>query len=115
VADPDRAAARDYDIGFFGAVGLLILPQLLLVSHPDNRLTEDGSNRISIIDRRTGGRRGQLEMARGHPGHACPAFPVPFVSPPPPPVVPFEAPDPQFGCWPNPEFRALGPGSDGTP
>src|SRR5205814_5827455 len=30
-----------------------------------------------------------------------------------PPVVPFEAPDPQFGCWPNPEFLALGRGSDG--
>jgi DNA-binding beta-propeller fold protein YncE len=27
-------------------------------------------------------------------------------------VVPFEAPDPQFGCWPNPEFLALGRGSD---
>src|SRR5207237_1613039 len=36
-----------------------------------------------------------------------------FVSPTPPPVVPFEAPDPQFGCWPNPEFLALGRGSDG--
>src|SRR5437867_6681715 len=52
-------------------------------------------------------------MALGNPGHACPAFPVPFVSPTPPPVVPFEAPDPQFGCWPNPEFLALGHGSDG--
>jgi len=109
----DRALEHNYDSGYFGAVGLVVLPDLLLVSHSENWLTEDGSNRISLIDRKTGGRRGQIEMALGHPGHSCPAFPVPFVSPTPPPVVPFEAPDPQFGCWPNPEFLALGHGSDG--
>src|SRR5205807_261959 len=98
--DTDRAVEQNYDSGYFGAVGLLVLPELLLVSHSENWLTEDGSNRISIIDRKTGGRRGQIEMALGHPGHACPAFPVPFVSPTPPPAVPFAAPDPQFGCWP---------------
>src|SRR6266481_2822454 len=84
-----------------------------IVSRSENWLTEDGSNRISIIDRKTGGRRAQIEMALGHPGHACPDFPVPFVSPTPPPTVPFAAPDPLFGCWPNPEFLALGHASDG--
>jgi len=109
----DRAVDRNYDSGYFGAVGLLVLPELLLVSHSENWLTEDGSNRISIIDRATGGRRGEIEMALGHPGHACPDFPVPFVSPTPPPRVPFLTPDPLFGCWPNPESLALGHGSDG--
>src|SRR6516225_8428011 len=109
----DRALKRAYDSGYFGAVGLVILPELLLVSHSENWLTEDGSNRISLIDRRTGSRRGQIEMALGQPPHACPDFPVPFVSPTPPPVVPFLAPDPGFGCWPNPEFLALGRGNDG--
>ena len=109
----DGALERSYDSGYFGAVGLVILPDVLLVSHSENWLTEDGSNRISLIDRKTGSRRGQIEMALGPPGHACPNFPVPFVSPTPPPVVPFLSPDPQFGCWPNPEFLALGNGSDG--
>jgi DNA-binding beta-propeller fold protein YncE len=109
----DAALRQSYDSGYFGAVGLLILPDVLLVSHSENWLTEDGSNRISLIDRATGSRVGQIEMALGHPTHACPAFPVPFVSPTPPPVVPFLSPDPQFGCWPNPEFLALGNGSDG--
>jgi DNA-binding beta-propeller fold protein YncE len=109
----DGALEQSFDSGYFGGVGLLLLPETLLVSHSENWLTEDGSNRISLIDRETGSRRGQIEMALGHPGHACPDFPVPFVSPTPPPVVPFLAPDPQFGCWPNPEFIALGNGSDG--
>lgn len=109
----DAALEQSFDSGYFGGVGLLVLPEVLLVSHSENWLTEDGSNRISLIDRETGSRRGQIEMALGHPGHACPNFPVPFVSPTPPPVVPFLAPDPQFGCWPNPEFIALGNGSDG--
>src|SRR5882672_1478287 len=56
----DRALERNYDSGYFGAVGLLVLPELLLVSHSENWLTEDGSNRISLIDRKTGGRRGQI-------------------------------------------------------
>src|SRR6266853_2071552 len=109
----DRAVERNFDSGWFGAVGLLVLPDLLVQSHSEGWLSEDGSNRISLINRRTGGLRGQIEMALGHPPHDCPAFPVPFVSPTPPPVVPFLGPDPQFGCWPDPEFLALGHGSDG--
>jgi DNA-binding beta-propeller fold protein YncE len=111
--DSNRALEQSFDSGYFGAVGLLVLPDVLLVSHSENWLTEDGGNRISLIDRETGSRRGQIEMALGHPAHACPDFPVPFVSPTANPVVPLLAPDPGFGCWPNPEFLALGRGSDG--
>jgi len=108
-----RALERNFDSGYFGAVGLVVLEELLLVSHSENWLSEDGSNHIAVIDRETGGRRGEIEMPLGNPGHACPAWPVPFVSPTPPPVVPFEAPDLMFGCWPNPEFLALGTGNNG--
>jgi DNA-binding beta-propeller fold protein YncE len=108
--DSNRALEQSFDSGYFGAVGLLVLPGVLLVSHSENWLTEDGGNRISLIDRETGSRRGQIEMALGHPAHACPDFPVP---PTANPVVPLLAPDPGFGCWPNPEFLALGRGSDG--
>src|SRR2546430_9209865 len=44
--DTDRAVECNYDSGYFGAVGLLVLPELLPVSHSENWLTEDGSNRI---------------------------------------------------------------------
>jgi DNA-binding beta-propeller fold protein YncE len=71
----DRALEQSYDSGYFGAVGLLVLPEVLLVSHSENWLTEDGSNRVSLIDRSTGGRRGQIEMALGHPPHPCLDFP----------------------------------------
>ncbi|MBO0754423.1 MAG: hypothetical protein J2P54_01065 [Bradyrhizobiaceae bacterium] len=109
----DAALERSYDGGYFGGVGLLVLPDLLIVSHSENWLTEDGSNVIAFVDRRTGSRRGQIQMDLGHPDHVCPDFPVPFVSPTPPPVVPLLSPDPNFGCWPNPEVLALGNGSDG--
>jgi len=58
---------------------LLVLPELLLVSHSENWLTEDGSNRIQHQSTaRPAAVEDQIEMALGHPGHACPAFPVPF-------------------------------------
>jgi YVTN family beta-propeller protein len=39
---------------------------------------------------------------------------VPFVSPTPPPVTySFLGPSHAFGCWPNPQFLALGKGNDG--
>jgi len=104
----DAAVERSYDSGYFGAVGLLVLPDVLLVSHSENWLTEDGSNRISLIDRNTGARRGQIEMALGHPGHSCPDFPVPFVSPTPPPVVPFATPTRSSAAGPTPSSSHWG-------
>jgi len=116
--DTDAALDRVFDAGWFGGVGLVVLPDLILASYSENWLSEDGSNRIGLIDRRTGGLVGQIEMALTGPGtrqitSPCPSFPVPFVSPTPPPVVPFLSLDLAFGCWPDPEALALGHGSDG--
>jgi DNA-binding beta-propeller fold protein YncE len=109
-----------YDLGWFGGVGLIILPDLIIGSAGEGWLAETGSNRISFIDRKTGGLRGQIQMALTGPGtrqlsQGCAPFPVPFVSPTEAPVNPILAPDPHDGCWPDPEGIALGAGSDGKP
>ena len=114
----DAALERVFDGGWFGGVGLVVLPDLIVAGYSENWLSEDGSNRIGLIDRRTGGLVGQIEMALTGPGirqltSPCPAFPAPFVSPTPPPVVPFLSLDLAFGCWPDPEGLALAHGSDG--
>lgn len=107
-----------YDLGWFGGVGLAILPDVIIGSAGEGWLAEAGSNRISIIDRKTGGLRGQIQMALTGPGvrqlrQGCPTFPVPFVSPTPAPVVAIVGPDASYGCWPDPEGIAIGKGNDG--
>ena len=114
----DAALEQVFDGGWFGGVGLIVLPDLIVAGYSEGWLSEDGSNRIGLVDRRTGGLVGQIEMALTGPGtrqltSPCPAFPVPFVSPTPPPVVPFLSLDLAFGCWPDPEGLTLAHGSDG--
>ncbi len=107
-----------HDVGWFGGVGLALLPDAIIASAGEGWLAESGSNRISILDRRTGGLRGQIQMPLTGSGirqlrAGCPSWPVPFVSPTPPPSIPILAPDPAYGCFPDPEGIALGRGSDG--
>ena len=116
--DTDAALEHVFDGGWFGGVGLVVLPDLIVAGYSENWLSEDGSNRIGLIDRRTGGLVAQIEMALVGMGtrqltSPCPSFPVPFVSPTPPPTVPFLSLDLAFGCWPDPEGLALAHGSDG--
>jgi DNA-binding beta-propeller fold protein YncE len=84
--DTDAAVVKIVDGGWFGGVGLLVLPDVIIASASEGWLSQDGSNRISIIDKKTGGLVGQIQMALVGPGtrqlnSACAAFPVPFVSP----------------------------------
>lgn len=122
--DTDAALVHELDAGWFGGVGILVAPGLIVAGYSEGWLTEDGSNRIGLIDRRTGGVRGQIEMALTGPGTrqlrtGCAPFPVPFVSPTEPPQIPageafLSDLDPQdFGCWPDPEGLAFARGSDG--
>jgi DNA-binding beta-propeller fold protein YncE len=122
--DTDAALQHNFDAGWFGGVGILVVPGIIVAGYSESWLTEDGSNRIGLIDRRTGGIRGQIEMALTGPGtrqlrSGCAFFPVPFVSPNEPAQIPdgeafLSNIDPQdFGCWPDPEGLALAHGSDG--
>jgi len=113
------AVEKVMDGGWFGGVGLLPLsnPNLLLASASEGWLSEDGSNRITIIDPKTGAFVGQIQMPMSGEGvrqlHAgCAPYDVPWKSGPPP-AVPYLAPSKEFGCWPDPESLALGKGSDG--
>src|SRR5262252_1831125 len=117
--DTDASVLKIVDAGWFGGVGLIALPGLIIASTSEGWLGQDGSNRISLIDPKTGGLVGQIQMALVGPGTrqlnpSCAAFPVPFVSPTPPPTTySYLGPSNAFGCWPNPQFIALGKGSDG--
>ena len=120
VVDPGNdktanAVRRHLDSGGFGALGVLLLPDMLIVANAENHLTEDGGNRITFIDRRTGSLRGTVELALGSPGFACAEYPVPYVAPyGPPRNLAVLAPGPGLGCFPNPNGLALGRSSDGS-
>lgn len=112
----DRTAAallRHYDSGSFGALGVVLLPDLLAVSNAENHLTEDGGNRITFVDRRTGSLRGTVELALGTPAFDCPDYPVPYRPlHGPPRGLAVLSPDPSWGCFPDPNGLALGVGPD---
>jgi hypothetical protein len=132
------ALERHVDTGHFGAVGLALLPDLFIVGNAESHLTEDGGNRITFVDRRTGSLRGEVEQALG-PGTSefgCPNFPVPFFSPngppftlpsgipsfsstgtplsvPPPTPVALLSPNRSWGCFPDTNGIAIGHTSKG--
>lgn len=119
VLDPrnDRthnALERHLDSGGFGALGVALLPDMLVIANAENNLTEDGGNRITFVDRRTGSLRGTVELALGSPGFDC-DYPVPYVSPHGPPRnLAILSPDPRWGCFPDPNGLALGRASNGS-
>ena len=58
-----NALRRHMDSGGFGALGIVLLPEVLVIANAENHLTEDGGNRITFVDRRTGSLRGTVERA----------------------------------------------------
>lgn len=108
-----NALQRHMDSGGFGAIGIALLPEMVVVANAENHLTEDGGNRITFVDRRTGSLRATVELALGSPGDEC-DYPVPYAPPHGPPRnLAVLGPDPRFGCFPNPNGLALGRTSDG--
>jgi DNA-binding beta-propeller fold protein YncE len=115
----DAAVQKVADGGWFGGVGILHLdsPNLIVVSASENWLGEDGSNRITMIDPKSGAFVGQIQMPVAGKGVRqlnpnCAPYDVPWKSGPPPAYV-HDAPSKDFGCWPDPESLAIGKGSDG--
>jgi DNA-binding beta-propeller fold protein YncE len=109
-----NALRRHMDSGGFGALGVVLLPETLVIANAENHLTEDGGNRITFVDRRTGSLRGTVELALGSPGFPCPDYPVPYVPPyGPPRNLAVRAPDPGWGCFPDPNGLTLGRATDG--
>ena len=64
-SDTAAALERHIDTGSFGAVGVALLPDMFIVGNAESHLTEDGGNRITFVDRRTGSLRGEVEQALG--------------------------------------------------
>src|SRR2546425_7772739 len=122
-----EALERLVDSGHFGSVGLVLLRDMFIIGNAESHLSEDGANRITFVDRQTGSLRGEVELALGHAGFPCPAFPVPFVSPSGPPAfehpfpqanstfspVPLLSPHPSWGCFPDTDGITLGRGRNG--
>lgn len=114
-----NALLRHMDSGGFGAIGAVLLPDMLIITNAENNLTEDGGNRIGFVDRRTGSLRSTVELPLGSSAAAsrgmdCQEYPVPYVSPyGPPKNLAVLSPSPSFGCFPNPNGLGLGRASNG--
>jgi DNA-binding beta-propeller fold protein YncE len=122
-----EALERNFDSGGFGALGLALLKDSFVIGNAESHLTEDGGNRITFVDRKTGSLRGAVELLTGRPNATCPPFPVPHVSPSGPPTfaqpflqpngtyspVPLLSPHANWGCFPDTNGIAIGRGSDG--
>ena len=125
--DTADALEQTFDSGYFGALGLVLLKDTFVIGHAESHLTEDGGNRVTFVDRKTGSLRGAVELAVGRPGVSCPVFPVPLVSPSGPPTfmnpffqangtyspVPLLSPHPAWGCFPDTNGITVARGSDG--
>ncbi|MDX1405304.1 MAG: YncE family protein [Woeseiaceae bacterium] len=108
-----NALLRHMDSGGFGAIGVALLADMLVISNAESYLAEDGGNRVTFVDRRTGSLRGAVELGLGSPGFEC-DYPVPYVAPfGPPRNVAVLAPDPGWGCFPNPNGLAIGRAANG--
>ena len=121
------ALVRHIDSGHFGSVGLVLLKDMFIIGNAESHLTEDGGNRITFVDRKTGSLRGMVELKVGRTGVSCPIFPVPFLSPSGPPAfekpfaqadgtfspVPLLSPFPAWGCFPDSNGITMGRGRDG--
>ena len=109
-----NALVRLMDSGGFGALGVVLLPELLVVGGAEGWPTEYGGNRIGFVDRRTGSLRHSVELALGRPAADCGNFPVPYTAPHGPPRgLAVLSPDPGWGCFPDPNGLALGRTPDG--
>src|SRR5260221_7476048 len=59
----DAAVLKIVDAGWFGGVGLIALPDLIIASTSEGWLGQDGSHRLSLVDPKTRGLVAQIQLA----------------------------------------------------
>ena len=63
--DTTDALEQSFDSGYFGALGLVLLKDTFVIGHAESHLTEDGGNRVTFVDRKTGSRKIDIDEGNG--------------------------------------------------
>ncbi len=116
-ADTTNAIDGIYSSGGGGPAGLVVTPNghYAIVANSEGIGTEDGADQIGVINLKTKALERIAYLARGTgghvaqtQGHGCPQI---FSNPS---LIPHTSPDPNWGCFPDPNGLTYSPRGGGT-